>query len=651
VVVDSDLSVGQGDADALTTVQISILRTDGEHEIVHARPLVVSAAPNGPLEFTLPLSFALTPQGLDEGALFRVVVTGQNGLGEDIAERQVITGFRKGASLRLDMFLAAACLRELCREQNLRTALTCDADKGACARTPELKDLPVVVGSGVGGYERLSVDGGAVWDDDASAKKCVRDSDCDDGLYCNGLEACDPGSLKANSFGCVAGAAPSCGVRETCEEASDRCTACAQNADGDGDLVAAKACGGSDCNDGDPAIAPGKDEICDGKDNDCDERTDATSSGGVCSVATGGSDAGVGDRGVLDAAAREAGAEGGAPQLDAGDAAKLDAGKEAGTAEAGLAEAGAPDANVPLVSACRMGSTMACSSFINAWDVEVTMGSYGSVMEPNVGQGFETTLSSSDTTAGCANFGSVFAGEPAIISRVLDVSSLDLKLHTIYRPARWVSGEKYPLVVWGNGTCMQPEAYGGHLRSLASQGFIVVAPNSRYVASGSPDALTLALNFAIATNDNPQSAYYGRIDTTKIGAMGHSQGGMQVINLASDSRIRAVMIFNGGRSATKPFLVVSGDNDVAGPTSADLQTSVSSAAKAAYIYYHMVATAGVTFGGYLTVVMQPERVTGPTNAWWKLLLNNDASARSWFVGSSCMLCNRANDVEFGQIGL
>jgi len=46
---------------------------------------------------------------------------------------------------------------------------------------------------------------------------------------------------------------------------------CVPGADEDGDDSAA----GDDCDDGDAAVYPGADELCDGKDNDCDSATDA----------------------------------------------------------------------------------------------------------------------------------------------------------------------------------------------------------------------------------------------------------------------------------------------------------------------------------------------------------------------------------------
>jgi hypothetical protein len=47
-----------------------------------------------------------------------------------------------------------------------------------------------------------------------------------------------------------------------------------QSADSDGDGVAAVFAGGNDCDDTDPAVYPGAEEVCDQKDNNCDGVTD-----------------------------------------------------------------------------------------------------------------------------------------------------------------------------------------------------------------------------------------------------------------------------------------------------------------------------------------------------------------------------------------
>jgi hypothetical protein len=103
---------------------------------------------------------------------------------------------------------------------------------------------------------------------------CRSDADCDDGLFCDGEEVCDPAAADADARGC-AGGSPPCDAA-ACSEDQDACLAgCDLDPDADDDGVDAIECGGLDCDDGNPAIAPGKEEVCDDGDvdEDCDPAT------------------------------------------------------------------------------------------------------------------------------------------------------------------------------------------------------------------------------------------------------------------------------------------------------------------------------------------------------------------------------------------
>lgn len=112
---------------------------------------------------------------------------------------------------------------------------------------------------------------------DSAASPCSTDPDCDDGLYCSGVEACVPGNARADARGCVAPAGSVCLAGQTCSEELDRCvtTDCTRGADLDMDGVESVDCGGFDCDDADPTRAPGNDEFCDiaHHDEDCDPAT------------------------------------------------------------------------------------------------------------------------------------------------------------------------------------------------------------------------------------------------------------------------------------------------------------------------------------------------------------------------------------------
>lgn len=300
---------------------------------------------------------------------------------------------------------------------------------------------------------------------------------------------------------------------------------------------------------------------------------------------------------------------------------------------------------------CMGGSLEACGTFTTRAGIEIPLGPYGAVMETNVGQGFETTVAAGDmNTATCELFAASFGEDPAATMELLDTMDLDFALYTVYRPANWVEGETYPIITWGNGTCAQPEGYGALLRHVASHGFFVIAANSRWV--GSNGAMTKALDYAFAANEDPDSPYYQKLDTTKVGAMGHSQGSGATATAASDPRVQVVILFNGGSSASKPFLSVSGDRDIGSPTAASLRSGMegASVSKAAFLFYHMIPGTG-GLSGHLTLMTEPERVVDATSGWWKYMLNGDSTARELFVGDSCGLCGQDADFEYGQKGL
>ncbi|WP_053233736.1 MopE-related protein [Sandaracinus amylolyticus] len=98
-------------------------------------------------------------------------------------------------------------------------------------------------------------------------RACDDDSDCDDGLFCTGVDRC---------VDQVCTTAPACQADETCSEDDDECApSCSLDPDVDGDGAQRTECGGDDCDDEDPRRFPGGVEICDadGVDEDCDPAT------------------------------------------------------------------------------------------------------------------------------------------------------------------------------------------------------------------------------------------------------------------------------------------------------------------------------------------------------------------------------------------
>ncbi|MBX3273265.1 MAG: hypothetical protein KF729_23585 [Sandaracinaceae bacterium] len=115
-----------------------------------------------------------------------------------------------------------------------------------------------------------SVDAGRT-DGGGGVDAAICGTPCDDGRFCNGVEACDP--ILAS---CVPGPAPDCDdgdecTLDSCDPRRDACLHVPTERDDDGDGVG--ACEG-DCDDRDPRRAPGLPELCNGIDDDCDGAVD-----------------------------------------------------------------------------------------------------------------------------------------------------------------------------------------------------------------------------------------------------------------------------------------------------------------------------------------------------------------------------------------
>ena len=109
-----------------------------------------------------------------------------------------------------------------------------------------------------------------------------------------------------------------------------------------------------------------------------------------------------------------------------------------------------------------------------------------------------------------------------------------------------------------------------------------------------------------------------------------------------------MILWNGGASASKPYLAVTGEGTLL--NAASLRRAIRGVCPAAFLYYHMILQKS-DVPGHLTLVTEPHRVVEPALAWWKYMLNGDAESKTFFVGTDCKLCNRKAEFEFGQKGL
>jgi hypothetical protein len=139
----------------------------------------------------------------------------------------------------------------------------------------------------------------------------------------------------------------------------------------------------------------------------------------------------------------------------------------------------------------------------------------------------------------------------------LMMSVASLPTHTVFRPKDMsVFGQKnkLPLITWGNGACYDsPFEHVNFLNEVASHGFLVIAIGTMPKETGeqvkeqsTSSKLLEAIDWAIAQNNDKKSAYYNKIDLTKIAVSGMSCGGLQTLEVAADERITTLVVCNSG---------------------------------------------------------------------------------------------------------
>jgi len=264
-----------------------------------------------------------------------------------------------------------------------------------------------------------------------------------------------------------------------------------------------------------------------------------------------------------------------------------------------------------------------------------------------------------------------------------------LATHTIFRP-KTLGEMKHPILVWGEGGCvdmglMVPE----YLSEIASHGFLVVAdgppvgrnfpPRNQDAAAGHDEVkeegapaagaeglerlrqlrtggrpqvqgsgvamgnngadLITAVDWVFAQNENPDSQYHQKLDTSKIAAMGVSCGGLMSYGASSDPRITTIGILNSGLFARDqkiydglhgPVLILTGGpEDIAYENGkADFEAINREDIPLFYGYFPAVGHRGTYSrdnGGPFGKV---------TVAWmkWHLLGDESASAKGMFAG-------------------
>jgi hypothetical protein len=227
---------------------------------------------------------------------------------------------------------------------------------------------------------------------------------------------------------------------------------------------------------------------------------------------------------------------------------------------------------------------------------------------------------------------------------------------TIFRPAELGGEEKFPIFVWGEGGCsLDGLSNATAMAEIASHGYFVVADgtpggsgsrdldSSNVVAMGEP--LLAYIDWAIAENDKPCSAYYQSLDGAKVAANGFSCGGLMAEGTAGDPRMTTWGLNSSGMFAedqdlydsihTPVLLVEGGPGDQAYENGLRDYENISELGVPLLWFSKDLGHGGDLFsagGGDFTKI---------NLAWlnWWLKGDETATGRGLLVGSGCPYCS------------
>jgi hypothetical protein len=195
--------------------------------------------------------------------------------------------------------------------------------------------------------------------------------------------------------------------------------------------------------------------------------------------------------------------------------------------------------------------------------------------------------------------------------------------------------------VWGNGTFTSPAAYAIVLNHWASHGFVVIAANTSN--AGTSNEMRACLDYVLGENGVAGSPYEGKVDATRVGTSGHSQGGGGALMLGRDPRVTVSVPLQpftvglGHNAASQsdqhgPMLLLSGTGDTwaaPGPN----QQPVFNNANVPVFWANKEGADHLADG-----TNGIPKYRAAATAWFRLHLMGDESARSMFYGPACTLC-------------
>lgn len=216
---------------------------------------------------------------------------------------------------------------------------------------------------------------------------------------------------------------------------------------------------------------------------------------------------------------------------------------------------------------------------------------------------------------------------------------------TIYRPETLgQGGARHAVVLWGNGTGQRPAGYAAILNNLASWGFIAAAANTTNAGTGVE--MLACLDWLTAENGREGSPYQGKVDTTKVGTSGHSQGGGGAIMAGRDPRVRATapvqpytlrLGYEAGAQTQQhgPMMMTSGGADTIARPDVNQQIVFDQANQPVF-------WATLKGSSHLVPMQGGGVYPGIITAWFRYQLMGDERAAALFRGVGCGYCVSAD---------
>ena len=214
--------------------------------------------------------------------------------------------------------------------------------------------------------------------------------------------------------------------------------------------------------------------------------------------------------------------------------------------------------------------------------------------------------------------------------------------YIVVYPENFNARMKLPVVVWSNGTYVPPKSYEDIFSLLAQEGFIVVASTDSLLYDGS--VVSGAIDYIIEQNDNPDCPLYRRVDTSRIGAAGHSLGGRSSINAAvKDERIGVVASIAGSNIESErvelqtPALFFAGENDTVIAPKLWVEPMYD-ACRGPAVYVSLKNA------GHVACFTDPELYAYYISNWFYTWLYEDQELKEIFVPNG----NMSNDIRFAD---